>query len=190
MPGLLMEVHHLQNVMGTEVLPGGICPKMVTAGETELFTLMDCVVGPWPVGLDVKVHIITPKNTVWLCALSPALILHPLLISDSRVLVCQVSSMNTCTLPRGDTMLLVSQTQRWIEVQSEKAGARALQTVWVINPHQVIKLWVILAEGAGATRMYYWKVVTPLFSSSIAGWLVVLCNLALEAHAQDQHVNT
>lgn len=38
--------------------------------------------------------------------------------------------------------------------------------------------------------MYCWKVVTPLFSASITGWLVVLCNLVLEAHAQDQHVNT
>lgn len=112
MPGLLMEVHHLQNVMWTEVLPGGICPKMVTVGETEWFTLMDCVTGPRPVGLDVEVHIITPKNTVWLCALTPDLILHPLLISDSRVLVCQVPSMNTRTLSRGDTILLVSQTQR------------------------------------------------------------------------------
>ena len=62
--------------------------------------------------------------------------------------------MNTRVLSRGDstgTVLLVLQTQHRIEVQSEKAQAIALQSVWAITPHQVIKPRVILTEGAGAT---------------------------------------
>ena len=48
-------------------------------------------------------------------------------------------------------MFLVSRIQHRLEVQSEKAQAIALQSVWAITPHQVIKPRVILAEGAGAT---------------------------------------
>ena len=48
-------------------------------------------------------------------------------------------------------MFLVSRIQHRLEVQSEKAQAIALQSVWAITPHQVIKPGVILAEGAGAT---------------------------------------
>lgn len=36
-----------------------------------------------------------------------SLILHPLLISDSQVLVFQVSSRNTCALSRGDSIGMV-----------------------------------------------------------------------------------
>lgn len=62
--------------------------------------------------------------------------------------------MTTCALSRGDsigTVLFVWQTQRHVEVQSDKAQAMAFQSVWVITPHQVVKPGVILAEGAGAT---------------------------------------
>lgn len=83
-----------------------------------------------------------------------SLLLHPLLISDSQVLVFQVSSRNTCALSRGDsigTVLLLSRTQHRIEAHFDKAQAIALQSVWSITPHQVIKPGVILAEGPGAT---------------------------------------
>ncbi|KAK2511509.1 hypothetical protein Q9233_016920 [Columba guinea] len=116
-----------------EILPDGISSKILTTGEMELFTPMDCEVGRRSINLDVKVHIITPENGVWLCPLTTSLTLHPLLISDSRVVVFQVSSMTTCALSRGDsigTVLFVSQTQRHVEVQSEKAQAMAFQSVW------------------------------------------------------------
>lgn len=79
--------------------------------------------------------------------------LHPLLISDSRVLVFQVSSVNTCVLSRGDssgTMSLVSQTQHPTEVQSEEVQTTTFQSVWAISPQQVVKPRVTPADGAGA----------------------------------------
>ena len=68
----------------------------------ELFTLTDCTVGPQPISLDVKIHIITPESAIWFCTPTSALILHPLLISDSQVLVFQVSLANTCISSIGD----------------------------------------------------------------------------------------
>ncbi|OPJ66867.1 hypothetical protein AV530_016836 [Patagioenas fasciata monilis] len=97
----------------------------------ELFTPMDCEVGPQSLDTDVKIQVITSENAVWLSTMT-SLNLHPLLVSDSRVLVFQVTSVNTCTFSRGDnvgTVLPMSRTQHCIEVQSEKAQARALQTV-------------------------------------------------------------
>ncbi|XP_014809726.1 PREDICTED: uncharacterized protein LOC106895111 [Calidris pugnax] len=83
------------------------------------------------------------------------LVLHPLLISNSQVFVFQVSLVNTCASSRGDSigmLLLVLQTQHLIEVHSEKAQAIALQSVWAITPHQVIKPKVTVAEGAEAAH--------------------------------------
>ncbi|XP_075000724.1 uncharacterized protein LOC142079948 [Calonectris borealis] len=109
--------------------------------------------GPQPVSLDVKIHIITPENAAWFCTPTP-LALHPLSISDAGVLVLQGPSRNTCAFSRGDstgTVLPVSRTQQRVEAQSEKAQATALQSVWAITPHQVIKSGAILAQGAGVT---------------------------------------
>lgn len=118
----------------------------------ELFTPTDCVMGPRPITLDVHIRIVTAENAIWFCTpASP--ILHPLLISNSQVLVFQVSSTNICALSRGgstETMLLVSQTPHRFEVQSEKVQTRALLSMWAITSHQVIKPRIILAEGAGA----------------------------------------
>uniref|UniRef100_A0A8C3K197 ribonuclease H n=1 Tax=Calidris pygmaea TaxID=425635 RepID=A0A8C3K197_9CHAR len=127
-----------------------------------------------------------------------SLILHPLLISNSRVFVFQVSLVNTCASSRGDSigmLLLVLQTQHRIEVHSEKAQAIALQSVWAITPHQVIKPEGIVGEGAGAARMYHWEDMSLLFSSPVTDWLIMLCSLVLQAHAldtslQNQRVNT
>lgn len=96
----------VQNMVRIEILPDGISPKIVTTGQMELFTPTDCMVGPRPVSLDVKIHIITPENAVWFCTPTSPLILHPLLISNSRVLVFQVSLTNTCALSRGDKRAL------------------------------------------------------------------------------------
>lgn len=81
-------------------------------------------------------------------------ILYPLIISYSQVLVFHVSLIISCALSRGGcngTMLLVSQTRHPVKVQSEKAKATPLQSVWLITPFPVAKPGVILAEGAGAT---------------------------------------
>lgn len=136
----------------------------------ELFILMDCVVGLRPFSLDMRIHIVSPESAIWLCT---ALISHLLLISDSRVLVFQVSSMNTCVLPRGDgigMVLLVLRTQHRIEVQSEKVQATARQSVWAIAPHHVIKPRVILAGEAGATVCVLLEGDgTPVLLPSLAG---------------------
>lgn len=126
----------------TEFLPDGISPKLLPRRQRELFTPVDCMVGLQPISLYMKIHRITPQNAIWFCT-PTSLILHPLLISDSQVLVFWVSLMNNCTLSRGDSIwavLLVSQTQHQIE---------ALQYMWAITPYQVIKLGAIVAEGAG-----------------------------------------
>lgn len=110
-------------------------------------------VGLRPVSLGEKIHIITPENGIWFCTPNSPLILHPLLRSDSWLFVFQISLRNTCALSRGDsigTVLLVLQTQYGIEVQSEETQAVGLQSVWAITPCQVIKLGMVLAEGAGA----------------------------------------
>lgn len=70
-----------------------------------LFTLTDCVREPWPITLDVKIHV-TPENAAWFCFH----LFFPL-ISYPQVLVFQGSRMSTRDLFRGDnigTELLVS----------------------------------------------------------------------------------
>ena len=84
------------------------------------------------------------------------IVLQPLLISNSRGFVFQVSLVSICASSRGDSiglLLLVLQTQHLIEVHSEKAQGTALQSVWAITPHQVIKPEVTGAEGAEAARV-------------------------------------
>jgi len=157
----------VQSMVRIEILPDGISPKILTTGEMELFIPMDCMVGPQAISPDVKIHITTSENAVWFFTPTSPLILHPLLISGSRVLVFQVSSTNTYALSRRDstgTVIFVSRTQDRTEVQFEKAQATALQAVWAITPHQVIKPGVVLAEGAGATAyIYLERDDTPVF---------------------------
>lgn len=111
---------------------------------------------------------ITLDDAVWFCTLTFPLVLCPLLISCSWVLIFQVFFMVSCDLYRADnvgTMLLVSQTQHQIEVESEKTQATALQSLWAINPSWVTKSGVIFAEGAGAAAYVLLEDDTLIFLS-------------------------
>ena len=86
-------------------------------------------------------HLVSGLN--WFCTPTSPLMLRPLLISDSWVLLFQVSSTKICALSRGDStgaVLLVSRTQHQAEVPSEKAQAIALQSVWAITPRWLSNL--------------------------------------------------
>lgn len=73
----------LQNMVKIQILPDGVSPKILTTGETELFTPTDCVVELRPISLDMKIRMIIPKNAVCFCIPTSPLILHPLVISAS-----------------------------------------------------------------------------------------------------------
>lgn len=76
--------------------------------------------------------------------------------------------MVSCDLSRADsvgTMLLVSQTQHQIEIESEKMQAPGLQSVWAIIPSRVTKPGVIFDEGVGTAAYVILEDDTPIFLS-------------------------
>lgn len=62
-------------------------------------------------------------------------------------------------------MLLMSQTQHQIEVESEKMQVTALQSAWAIIPSRVTKPGEIFAEGAGVAAYVLLEDDTPVFLS-------------------------
>lgn len=115
----------------------------------KLFTPMDCEVGLQPIRCR------NSYDSRECCKdLYPDFSSYVTFFANIRFSSSYISGISEhLALARRDsigTTLLVSQTQHLIAVQSEKMQGTAFQSVWSINPHQLVKPGVIPAEGGGA----------------------------------------